>query len=112
MFEALFSSIMNLFFWLIGLIGSIVIYPIQAILVTIFPALGDYITTIMNFFNNDFFPWLSFTKELILDLTCLPRPIFYLFVGFIISKWAIAPAIRSIKLILNIWKIKSGGSSQ
>lgn len=37
MLEAIFNFIINLFFWLIGLIGSIVIYPVQALLVTIIP---------------------------------------------------------------------------
>lgn len=112
MFEGLFNMILNLFFWLIGLIGSIIIYPIQLLLVSIFPTLGDYISTINTFLTNQFFPMLSFAKELILDLTCLPRPIFSLVITFIIGSWVISPAIRSIKLILNIWKIKSGGDSK
>lgn len=111
MIEALFSSLMGFFFWLIGLIGSIVIYPIQLILVSVFPALGDYISGILTFLNNQFFPYLSFAKELLLDLTCLPRPLFSILVTFIIARWTIAPAIRSIKLILNIWKIKGGGNA-
>lgn len=37
MLEAIFNFIIQLFFWLIGLIGSIVIYPVQALLVTIIP---------------------------------------------------------------------------
>lgn len=111
MIEALFSSLMGFFFWLISLIGSIVIYPIQLILVSVFPALGDYISGILTFLNNQFFPYLSFAKELFLDLTCLPRPLFSILVTFIIARWTIAPAIRSIKLILNIWKIKGGGNA-
>lgn len=109
MLEALFDFIINLFFWLVGLIGSIVIYPVQAILVTIIPGLGDYIGIILGFFNNTLFPMLSFVKELFLDLTCCPRPLFSIFITFILARWAIAPAIRSVKLFLNIWKLKSGG---
>lgn len=112
MIEALFNSILGLFFWLIGLIGSIVIYPIQIALISIFPALGDYISSMMQFLNNKFFPMLSFAKEFILDITCLPRPVFSIAITFIIGSWAIAPTIRAIKLILNIWKIKSGGESK
>ena len=112
MIEALFNSLMGLIFWLIGVIGSVIIYPIQLILVTIFPAIGDFISATLSFFINQLFPYLSFAKELLLDLTCLPRPLFSILLTFIFARWTIAPAIRGIKLIINIWKIKSGGDTK
>lgn len=39
MLKALFNFILKIFFWLIGIIGSIVIYPIQLLLVAIIPNL-------------------------------------------------------------------------
>lgn len=112
MIEALFQFIINIFFWLIGLIGSLLIYPIQILIVSIFPGLGEYVSILLTFLNEQFFPMLSFAKELILDLTCLPRPLFFILITFIITKWSIAPAIRTTKLIINIWKIKSGGKTE
>lgn len=109
MLEALFDFIINLFFWLVGIIGSIVIYPVQAILVTIIPGIGDFTGTVLGFFNTYLWPMVSFVKELFLDLSCCPRGLFSIFITFILARWAIAPAIRSIKLIINIWKLKSGG---
>lgn len=37
MLESLFDFIIDIFFWLIGIIGSIVIYPVQVLLVSIIP---------------------------------------------------------------------------
>lgn len=111
MLEALFNFIIEIFFWLVGVVGSLIIYPVQALIVTIFPGLGDFIGTTLGFFNTYLFPMLSFVKELFLDLSCLPRPLFSIFITFILARWALAPAIRSIKLILNIWKLKSGGDT-
>lgn len=48
-------------------------------------------------------------KELVLDISCLPRPLWSLFIAFLFARWGIAPAVRSIKLMINIWKLKSGG---
>lgn len=112
MLEALFDFIVNAFFWLVGIIGSIVIYPVQALLVSIFPGIGDFIVNVLGFFNTYLFPMLSFVKELFLDLSCCPRGLFSIFITFVLARWAIAPAIRSIKLIVNIWKLKSGGSTE
>ena len=112
MIEALFQLIFNIFFWLVSLIGSLIIYPVQAILVTIFPALGSALTYITTLFIEHIFPMLSFVKEFIIEITCIPRSIFYAFLTFIFARWAIAPAIRGIKLLINIWKIKSGGATK
>lgn len=74
--------------------------------------LGDFLSTVLGFFTEYIFPMLSFVKELFLDLSCLPRPLWSIFVIFVFARWGIAPAIRSIKLIINIWKIKSGGATK
>lgn len=112
MLEALFNFILKVFFWLIGLIGSIIIYPIQALLVTIIPSLGEYLTSFLNWTSTDVFPMVSFCKELFLQISCCPRPLFTLLISTLFARWLLAPAIRSIMLIINIWKIKSGGKTE
>lgn len=112
MLESIFGFILNLFFWLIAVIGSIVIYPIQLILVTLVPSIGDYLEIFLNFFNSSVFPMVSFAKELFLDISCIPRPLFTIFITTVFARWLIAPAIRGILLIINIWKIKSGGKTE
>lgn len=108
MLEAIFNFILQLFFWLIGLIGSLIIYPIQAILVTLVPGIGEFISITLGFFNQYVWNYLSFIKELVLDVSCLPRGLWSVFIAFVFARWLIAPAVRSIKLIINIWKLKSG----
>lgn len=66
----------------------------------------------LGFFNTYVWNYLSFMKELVLDVSCLPRPLWSLFIAFIFARWGIAPAVRSIKLMINIWKLKSGGSTK
>lgn len=112
MIEALFNFILKLFFWLIGLIGSIVIYPVQALIVTIVPSIGEYLQTFLNWTATDVFPMVSFCKELFLQITCCPPTIFNILITTLFARWLLAPAIRSIMLIINIWKIKSGGQTE
>lgn len=112
MLESLFNFILKIFFWLIGLIGSIVIYPVQALLVTVVPSLGEYLQSFLNWTATDVFPMLSFVKELFLQISCCPRPLFLLLINTLFARWLLAPAIRSIMLIINIWKIKSGGKTE
>lgn len=111
MAQTLLNFVLDLFFWLVGLIGSIVIYPIQLLLVTLFPNIGNFLNDTLSFFNNYVADMISFVKELVLEISCLPRELYLLLIIFIFARFAIAPAIRSIKLIVNIWKFKSGGDT-
>lgn len=111
MLDAIFTFAIDLFFWVIKIIGTVVLYPIQAIIVTVFPSLGDGLVYLMSFFNNYFFPTLTIAKEMLLDISCLPRPIWLLFINFLFARWAIAPAIRSIKMLVNIWKFTKGSKT-
>lgn len=111
MIEALFNFIIKLIFWLFGVLGSIIIYPVQVLIVSLIPSLGDFLVTIQNWLTTSIFPMLSFCKEAILDITCCPRPLFSILITFILARWAIAPAIRGIKLMINLWKLAKGGKT-
>lgn len=78
----------------------------------LFHGLDEFIAITLGFFDTYVWNYLSFIKELVLDVSCLPRALWSLFIGFVIARWAIAPAVRSIKLIINIWKLKSGGATK
>ena len=112
MFEGLLNFLIDAFFWIVGLIGSIVIYPIQLIIVAIFPDIGTYLNQILNFIGEQVAPMITFVKETILGVTCLPNEVYLLFITFIFARFAIAPTIRTIKFVVNMWKFKSGGATQ
>lgn len=109
MLDMIFNFVIDLFFWIIGLIGSIVIYPIQALIVTIFPGIGNFLNDILTFLGEQVAPMISFIKELILEISCLPRELYTILIGFAFTRFLIAPGIRAIKMMVNIWKIKNGG---
>lgn len=78
MAQTLLNFVLDLFFWLVGLIGSIVIYPIQLLLVTLFPNIGNFLNDTLSFFNNYVADMISFVKELVLEISCLPRELYLL----------------------------------
>ena len=112
MFESLFNFLINMFFYVIRLVGGIIIYPIQLLIVSVFPTLGEFVAQTLGFFVDYIFPMVGFCKELFLEVTQTPRGLFSIFITFIFVRWAIAPAIRSIKLILNAIKIAKGGATE
>lgn len=112
MFEGLLNFLIDAFFWIVGLIGSIIIYPIQLIIVTIFPEIGAFLNSVLNFMGQQIAPLISFFKDVVIGITCLPNEVYLIFISFIFARYAVAPAIRTIKLIVNMWKFKSGGNTQ
>ena len=50
MLNALFTFIIDIFFWIVKIVGSIIIYPVQAIIVSIFPDLRARFSTIISIF--------------------------------------------------------------
>lgn len=109
MLTAIFNFIISVFFWLCSIVGSIVVFPIQLIIVGLIPGMRSFIVTTLNFFNQQLFPVLSFCKELFLDLSSMPRPVFALLTTFLLTKWAIAPAVRSIIFVINTYRLLRGG---
>lgn len=105
---SVFSFIIKLVFWLLGIIASIVIYPLQALIVTAFPSLGWALTEILNYCVNDLFPMISFIKDVFLGITCCPPALWNALIGLLAFRVAAVPAVRFILTAINIWKIKSG----
>lgn len=112
MLQAIFNFLIDFFFFLIKLIVGIPLGLIQVILVTLIPAVRDFISIVNGFFNTYVWNYLSFLKELVLDVSCLPRGLWSSFVGFMVARWVAAPGIRAIKLIVNSWKITHGGDTK
>lgn len=106
-FTSLFGSIIEIFFWLLGIIVSLFVYPIQLIIVTAFPDVGNYLTTVVDYFTDDVFPMISFVKEVVLGITCIPHALWDLIIGILLFKVGVVPLIVTIKTAMNAWRIKN-----
>jgi len=106
--SSILGFVIQLFLWLLGVIASLIVYPIQALLVTAFPSLGAFLSTVSGYFTNELFPMISFIKEIFLGITCFPRSLWNIIIGILIFRIGVVPSIRFIKTVLNIIKIKNG----
>lgn len=104
----LLYAIVNIVLKLLGWIAGIILYPIQVIVVSLFPGLGQALAGVLTYCNNDLFPTIAFIREVFLGVTQLPSSLYLLFIGIFISKFALIPSIVAIKQIVNVWRLKSG----
>ena len=106
--SSLLGFIIQLFFWLLGIIASLIIYPIQALLVTAFPELGEFLSTALTYLTNNVFPMISFVKDVILGITCLPSSLWNALIGILVFRVACVPAVRFIKVVINLCRVRAG----
>lgn len=106
--NSLLSFIIKLVFWFMGILASILIYPIQALLVTAFPTIGEALSNVLTWSHNSLFPMISFVKEVVIGILCIPRPLFTALIGILAFRVGIVPTIRFIKSAINLWNIAKG----
>lgn len=106
--SSLLSFIIKFFMWVLSFIASLVIYPIQAIIVTAFPGIGWALSEIMTFLTNSLFPMIGFIRTVFLGVTCCPPELWDALIGILIFRLAVAPSLRFIITVVNIWRFKNG----
>ena len=108
MIKALLSLIFSFFFWLAGIIGSILFYPLQLIIVTVFPTFGAYATSVVNFIVSEIYPLVTWIKHCLVNISGIPEEFWLLIVatwGFYLSAGA---SVRVYMLISNIYAYVRG----
>lgn len=111
MVEALFNGLIKFFLFLINIVGSIFIYPIQAILVTLVPSVGDFLDTVLSFFNDSVFPFLCWLKQVLITITCCPPALFSLIISTFFLFLTISLLFRSFSLIYRIYFLVRGSKA-
>lgn len=108
MLRSLFNGLIALLFRLAGILGSVLIYPLQLLLVTIFPNFGDFSAEVLNFLIYKVFVVVSWLKGLFLNLTGFPSTLFQLLVFEISLYLSLAVSIRSLFLVYRIYLLLRG----
>lgn len=108
MVQAFFNGLLKFFLFIANLIGTIFIYPLQALVVTLVPSVADYLSDISDFFTNSVFPTICFLKRLFLNVTCCPPVLFSLLVSTFFGFLTIALVFRVFVLLYRIYFLVRG----
>lgn len=94
--------------FIIGRIGNLLFNPIIWTLEIFMPQIGDYVNTLLNFFNQNVFPFVCWIKLSFLGITHMSGALWSFIVLEIIWLFTAAIAFRAIRLIYNVWKTYRG----
>lgn len=101
MLNNILSFIVKGFFWLLNIISQVIIAPLMFLIRFLFPDLANYLVATENFFYDYVLNGVAFVKEVILNVTGFPRPLFNLLITIWLGYIAYNIAKRPIKFILN-----------
>lgn len=108
MVQALLNGIIFLFIRIIGVLGSIIIYPLQLIVVQLFPSLGEFSAEALNWIIQNIFPVICFLKHFFLGLTGFPEELWSLLVAELFLWFSLAISVRSLMLVYRLYLFFKG----
>lgn len=111
MINKILKLILKFIFWLAGLISSVLFYPIYELLTSLLHDFPDYIDSFNLFLNTQILTIIPFIREVFLNVTNLPRPLFYGLVTLFLGRLATHYLLIAFKFIIKIYYIIRGASS-
>ena len=91
----MFKMLVDLIFWIITKIASIIFTPITLLLTNLFPDLGDLIDGVKFFCSEYIFNTLQWTKMFLINVLAFPQELLY----FLITVFEILTSIYVSMLV-------------
>lgn len=107
----IFEAIFSLFYNIISLITNILLFPIILIIKPIIPDISTYISQAGDFFQEKIFLYVKFVREIFFNVTGASRTLFSILIAFWLGFITLSIAIRTYKLIKNIWSLIKRGDN-
>lgn len=108
MVNAIFSGLISFFLFFVKSIGNLIMYPIQIAIIAINPDISSFISSILGFFDNSFFPICTWLRMSLLNICCCPPAVWSFIVLILTTRFVAAPIFRSLRLLYNIYKVWKG----
>lgn len=93
--KAVFTIITKLF--------SLILQPILSVVLVLFPDLSQIVTTILNFFNNYVFFYITFLVKMLEHLVFLPHWLVVFLFDYYLIKYTIYITVQAIRFGIQVY---------
>lgn len=93
--KAVFTIITKLF--------SLILQPILSVILGVFPDLSDIVSTILSFFNDYVFHYISFLVNMLENLVFLPHWLIVFLFDYFLIKYTIYITVQGVRFGLQIY---------
>lgn len=108
MINNILNGIIQLILNVLGFLAGLILKPITAVVMAIFPNLDKYVDIVIEFLNNYAFKGLAFARECFFNVTGASREIFAVFIGLFFLRITIKYSLQAFYFIKNIWSLYHG----
>lgn len=112
MLNNILSAILKFFFWVIGLLAEIITAPVFNLVKALFPPLSDYHTAFATYTINYVLKGLAFAREIFLNVTGFPRPLFHLLINLYLARLTFHLLSIPVKFIINTIRMVRGSGGE
>lgn len=99
------QALVNLIFYIIGLISSIILSPIMAFLSALFPDISTYSGYISDWINNYVLRYVAFGKSLFMNATGFPQFLFDAVIAYLLIKISLHVFMKTWKFTVKMWRL-------
>lgn len=112
MLNSIFSAILKVILYIAGFISSVIVSPIFALVELIFPDFTPFMADFNTYVSDYVLRGIAFAREVFLNVTGFPRPLFHLIVTLYLAKLTFHLASIPIKFIINIYRALRGSGGE
>ena len=112
MINNLLTSLLKFIFYVFNLIVTSITLPIFYLVSSLFPDLSSYINSFNYFCTNYLFKGLAFAREVFLNVTGFPRPLFHLLVNLFLLRVSFHLLRIPIQFIINTYRNFKGSGGE
>lgn len=98
--QGFLNALFNIMVWFVDLLTT----PFIKVLTNLFPDVAIYLNDFNSFLNDYVFRGLAFSREIFLNMTGFPRPLFTLLIGFIFGMFFLWIDLSGFLFIRNIFR--------
>lgn len=93
--KAVFTIITKMF--------SLILQPVLSVILALFPDLTQIVTTILNFFNNYVFFYITFLVRVLEHLTFLPHWLVVFLFDYYLIKYSIYLTVQAVRFGIQVY---------
>ncbi len=97
------SMLIKVVFTIITKLFSVILQPILSVILALFPDLSQIVNTILTFFNNYVFHYVSFLLKMLENLVFLPHWLIVFLFDYFLIKYTIHITVQAVRFGIQVY---------
>lgn len=97
------NMLIKVVFTVITKLFSLILTPVLSVILALFPDLSQIVNTILGFFNNYVFSYITFLVKILEHLACLPHWLIVFLFDYYLIKYTIYITVQAVRFGIQVY---------